>query len=106
MNLKHALQQCQETGMLWITGEMQFPVNQGADVAFARAAYIAEHCGYIVVWKHRHKSFNIAGGDINGYVTCTWDHLACIVKVEHWMQTTFWNDKEQHCEPLPTTNPR
>ena len=91
MDLQRALTQAKATGMLWICGEMAFPINQGPCAAYTLAYDIAEQCGYLVEWKNRsHTAFSICGGDIVGYVACDWYDGEVIAKVEHWMCRTVW----------------
>ena len=77
--------------VLWLGGEMQFPINQGPSVAYHAAVHIAEECGYLVTRKSL-SHFSVTGGDILGYVVVDWcspDPLE-LYKVEHWTAKEHW----------------
>ena len=82
-----------EDAKLWLGGEMEVPINQGASVACHAAVHISEECGYLTSWVGM-SAIRIEGGEIPGYVVLDWhtpDNLQCnVIRIfkpeEHWLR--------------------
>lgn len=83
--LERIMGEAKRTGRVWLGGEMDFPANEGAMVAYHRAVMIAEACGYLVT-RNGTSMFSVAGGEIPGYFVCDWftPDAKNIGKVELW----------------------
>lgn len=83
MNAERMMREAERTGRVWLGGEMDLPANEGPAIALARAAKIAENCGYIAGYKYGHSAISVSGGDIPGEIVLDWFHpgnseLKCI----------------------------
>lgn len=92
MTAQQIANEVKRTGIVWLGGEMEFPANQGADVAFHVACRVAEACGYLVQWKYGHSAYSIVGGDIVGEVVVDWfdSEQPNLKKIEAWVPDTAW----------------
>lgn len=94
MTAQQIANEVKRTGIVWLGGEMEFPANQGVDVAFHLASQVAEACGYLVQWKYGQTAFSVVGGDIIGEVVLDWFDSTNprLVKVEVWTPSAVYLD--------------
>ena len=81
-----------KTGRVWIVGEMEFPANEGAMVAYSAAQDIAEECGYLVS-RNGFSAFTVyPPHDDSRHYSFDWfsPDAKELVKVEVWTPETVW----------------
>ena len=80
------IKESDETGRIWVIGEMEFDTDKGPAFAYHQAAKIAEACGYMVGWKYGYSAFSVTGPEIIGQYVFDWfdPEAKRLVKIEAW----------------------